>query len=69
VKEQETYLAFMENEVAFNTQLSGALLLIQEVHENLQRAEGLINERQILECLQVLASRLSLYRRSIVCGG
>lgn len=65
VKEQEIYLSFMENEVAFNNQLHDALLLIQDVHSCLERAEALINERQILECLQVLESKTSPYQSPV----
>ena len=54
--EQETYLSFLEDEVAFNDQLHDALMLIHEVYRCLGDAETLIHERQILKSLQLLES-------------
>ena len=58
VNEQQTYLAFMESEYAFNKQLHDALSVIQEVSECLERTEALLDSRQILPCLTALESRL-----------
>lgn len=61
VSEQEAYLSFIGSEVAFNSQLYDAILIIQEVSECLDRAEALINVRQILPCLTALERRLNTH--------
>ena len=49
---------FLEAEVAYNTQVRDAVLLVQEVQQCLDKAEALIRERQILEALHLLDSTL-----------
>ena len=58
VVEQEKYVSFLESEVAFNGHLSDSLLVIQELHDCLERVETLIDGRQVLECLTALDGRL-----------
>ena len=59
--EQEKYVAFLENEVAFNNQLRDGLILIQEVHGCLEKAETLVHTRKILEALHLLDSTSGAY--------
>ena len=61
-EEQENYVTFLENEVAFNNQLGDGLILIEEVCGCLERAETLVHTRKILEALHLLDSRTSVYR-------
>jgi centromere/kinetochore protein ZW10 len=58
ISEQKKYLSFMEGEVLFNSQLRDALSVMQEVSECLERAEALIDARQILPCLTALEGKL-----------
>lgn len=67
--EQEKYVAFLENEVAFNNQLQDGLILIQEVHGCLEKAETLVHRRKILEALHLLDSTSGAYHDRGERGG
>lgn len=67
--EQEKYVTFLENEVAFNNQLRDGLILIQEVHGCLEKADTLVHARKILEALHLLDSTSGAYQDRSKQGG
>lgn len=54
IKEREIYESFLTKETNFNAQLLAALRLIEGVNGQLDKAEQLIEDRSILDALQIL---------------